>query len=458
MQLFIIVKFKGAERLAFPLTLKKLWYEYTTKSGEELTEIECNHFGYEYEGDKLVSYNNEEFVYNNLGSPTTYKGKAAEWKYGKLLTNYDGNTFEYDGFGKRIKKNDIEYYYYENGELAYSTDGISYFYDETGITGILKNNKRYILRKDAQGNVIAILDNSGTVLARYVYDAWGNHKIIADEENMPLAEANPFRYRGYFYDEETGLYYLNTRYYDPTTGRFISQDSVEYAENEVINGLNLYAYCGNNPVMRVDPNGTDWWSDFCNWWGNAWNTVSSWVSNTWHSVTDWFTQNWDIVVGAIAMTALAAVSIALFGVTGVIAGVVAGAVVGAGFGALNAYVNGDDVSFGALSGLIVGAFSGLGGGGIWGALLAGLAAGSAAFTMSLIGDRVNGREKNFLKAGISAFTAGVFSCFGAPGGNIFQGDEFFVKVVGGIVFSLIFSGYTFVSDFIYDHFIKRGNS
>ncbi|MCM1441220.1 MAG: RHS repeat-associated core domain-containing protein, partial [Roseburia sp.] len=110
-------------------------------------------------------------------------------------------------------------------------------------------------------------------LARYVYDAWGNHKIIADEENVPLAKANPFRYRGYFYDEETGLYYLNTRYYDPTTGRFISQDSVEYAENEVINGLNLYAYCGNNPVMRVDPNGTDWWSNFCNWWGNVWSAV-----------------------------------------------------------------------------------------------------------------------------------------------------------------------------------------
>lgn len=66
---------------------------------------------------------------------------------------------------------------------------------------------------------------------------------------------NPFRYRGYYYDTETGLYYLQTRYYDPEVGRFISQDSIEYADPETINGLNLYAYCGNNPVMNVDPSG-----------------------------------------------------------------------------------------------------------------------------------------------------------------------------------------------------------
>ena len=68
-----------------------------------------------------------------------------------------------------------------------------------------------------------------------------------------LSELNPFRYRWYFYNIETGLYYLQTRYYDPEVGRFISQDSIEYADPETINGLNLYAYCGNNPVMNVDP-------------------------------------------------------------------------------------------------------------------------------------------------------------------------------------------------------------
>lgn len=65
----------------------------------------------------------------------------------------------------------------------------------------------------------------------------------------------PFRYRGHYYDDETGLFYLTSRYYDPETGRFINADDVSYINPETINGLNLYAYCGNNPVMNVDPNG-----------------------------------------------------------------------------------------------------------------------------------------------------------------------------------------------------------
>ncbi len=98
-------------------------------------------------------------------------------------------------------------------------------------------------------------------MVRYIYDAWGNHAVLdADGNDIDdpnhVGNLNPFRYRGYYYDVETGLYFLQTRYYDPEVGRFISQDSVEYADPETINGLNLYAYCGNNPVMNVDPTGT----------------------------------------------------------------------------------------------------------------------------------------------------------------------------------------------------------
>ena len=98
------------------------------------------------------------------------------------------------------------------------------------------------------------------VVVKYVYDAWGNHAVLdADgidiDDSNHIGNLNPFRYRGYYYDVETGLYFLQTRYYDPETGRFISQDSIEFAEPETINGLNLYAYCGNNPVMNVDPTG-----------------------------------------------------------------------------------------------------------------------------------------------------------------------------------------------------------
>ncbi len=299
-----------------------------------------------------------------------------------------------------------------------------------------------------------IVDNTGAVVVEYVYDSWGNHAVKAEEEFLPLANANPYRYRGYYYDPETGLYYLQTRYYDPEIGRFISQDSIEYADPETINGLNLYAYCGNNPVMNIDPTGSDW-ASFCNWWSNAWNAVTTWANNTWNTVSNWFSQNWDIVVGVATMVAFAAISIATFGITPLLAGIVSGAVIGAGFGALNAYVNNDNILFGALSGLIVGAFSGLGAGGFVGMLLAGASAASAAFTMSVIGDRVNNRKRDLEKAGVSALTAGIFSFCCSFFGPIFNGEKFYVMFTCGSVFSLIFSSYTFISDFIYDHFIKR---
>ena len=126
------------------------------------------------------------------------------------------------------------------------------------------NNAVYYYRKDAQGNIIALLDSSGNTVVKYRYDAWGNH-AVQDANGADIADAshignrNPFRYRGYYYDPETELYYLKTRYYDPETGRFITIDGIEYLDPETINGLNLYAYCGNNPVMRTDENGTEWW-------------------------------------------------------------------------------------------------------------------------------------------------------------------------------------------------------
>ena len=97
-------------------------------------------------------------------------------------------------------------------------------------------------------------------MVRYRYDGWGNHKVMnpdgsKNESDTFIGNINPFRYRGYYYDVETGLYYLKTRYYDPETGRFITIDDVSYLAPDTINGLNLYAYCGNNPVMNVDPDG-----------------------------------------------------------------------------------------------------------------------------------------------------------------------------------------------------------
>ena len=89
------------------------------------------------------------------------------------------------------------------------------------------------------------------MVVQYWYDAWGNCSV----SGSGVMSANPFRYRGYYWDDEAGLYFLNTRWYDPEAGRFINLDQLEYLDPESINGLNLYAYCLNNPVRYVDPNG-----------------------------------------------------------------------------------------------------------------------------------------------------------------------------------------------------------
>ena len=140
----------------------------------------------------------------------------------------------------------------------YGEDLIKFYYDATGACGFNYNTKDYYYLKNIQGDILKIYDDSGILYAEYSYDAWGKCTIKSNVSN--IATINPFRYRGYYLDDETGLYYLNARYYDSEIGRFISPDSTEYLSPETINGLNIYAYCGNNPVNRYDLNGCDWQS------------------------------------------------------------------------------------------------------------------------------------------------------------------------------------------------------
>ena len=183
-----------------------------------------------------------------------------QWANGRQMTSYNGTAFTYDGLGRRLSKGSINYTYDSNGRIIKQSNGIEFIYDNSGVAGIIHNGATYVYRKDGQGNICALIDSSGNIVVQYKYDAWGDHVIVlSDASNENLAKANPFRYRGYYYDEETGLYYLKTRYYDPETGRFITIDDISYIDPETINGLNLYAYCGNNPVMRVDANGNKWW-------------------------------------------------------------------------------------------------------------------------------------------------------------------------------------------------------
>ena len=106
---------------------------------------------------------------------------------------------------------------------------------------------------NSRGYIIEILDSPGNTVVKYKYDVWGNCTIKGSTTNYTVAHANPIRYRGYYYDEGTKLYYLNSRYYNPEWRRFISPDSTDYIDPETPNGLNLYCYC-NNEFKCSPPN------------------------------------------------------------------------------------------------------------------------------------------------------------------------------------------------------------
>ena len=205
-----------------------------------------------------------------FGRPTKYKGKDLEWS-NLELTQYDNTEFEYDGYGRRISKTSTSrstsYLYIDNTllketiSLSGSNHVLRYLYDSSnGIVGFIYNSSVYFYVKDLLNNVIAIYDQDNDLICKYVYDAWGNNKVLnpnGTENTTPsfIGNLNPIRYRSYYYDVETNLYYLKSRYYDPEICRFISMDDVSFLDPNKINGLNLYCYCLNNPICFYDPSG-----------------------------------------------------------------------------------------------------------------------------------------------------------------------------------------------------------
>ena len=217
--------------------------------------------------DLLTAYNGKTITYDEIGNPLTYyNGTKFTWTMGRRLAsatrpgstkvNY---TYNADGLLTSKKKGSIEYYYYWNGDkLTAQTDGVNtwYFrYDGDTPIGLEFDGTEYYYVTNLQGDVIAILNDSGECVAEYSYDAWGNCTIIKDTNT--IAYINPIRYRGYYYDSDTDLYYLQSRYYDANTGRFINADDSDMLMQDqgAMAQYNLIAYCCNNPVNFVDYDG-----------------------------------------------------------------------------------------------------------------------------------------------------------------------------------------------------------
>ena len=212
--------------------------------------------------DLLTAYNGGSITYSG-GNPTKYyDGSTFTWTQGRrLATAKVGSTnisYTYDMAGVRSSKT-VGSTTYDfttlSGLVTRQTGGgktIDFVYDENNQPLAMKyNNTLYYYVLNAQGDVVRIVDSSRNTVASYTYDPWG--KIISSSGT--LADINPLRYRGYYYDSETGFYYLQSRYYDPEIGRFINADSYASTDATGLLSTNMFAYCENDPVNKSDPTG-----------------------------------------------------------------------------------------------------------------------------------------------------------------------------------------------------------
>ncbi|MBE7067627.1 MAG: RHS repeat-associated core domain-containing protein [Ruminococcaceae bacterium] len=188
-----------------------------------------------------------------------------EWQHGRQLDSMSNGTttvnFDYDASGMRIRKaigTNVWRYTYNGSTLSHMTDGTNtlYFsYDSNGAMAVNYNGTMYYYVQNAQGDVIALVNSSGSEVVSYTYGPWGKLLFVGGSMKDTLGQHNPLRYRGYVYDTETGLYYLQTRYYNPEMGRFITADS-QLNEASIL-GYNLFAYCYNNPISFFDNDGRE---------------------------------------------------------------------------------------------------------------------------------------------------------------------------------------------------------
>ena len=253
-----------------------------TKNGVVINSMEYDNYGnivkkngkaYTYDStwkDLLTSYDGKSITYDAQGNPTTYLGHTLTWEKGRQLKSFDSNTYTYNANGIRTSKtiNGVTHTYTLDGtkilrETWGSNTLIPLYDNEETVCGIIYNNTPYYFLKNLQGDIIAITDATGTVVAEYSYDAWGKCTITCD--CCGIAPINPYRYRGYYYDEEIGMYYLQSRYYNPIVSRFVNTDEINVSTvSDKVNNQTLFGYVANDPVNRTDVTGFFSWSEILN--------------------------------------------------------------------------------------------------------------------------------------------------------------------------------------------------
>ncbi|MBU1092948.1 MAG: RHS repeat-associated core domain-containing protein, partial [Firmicutes bacterium] len=255
--------YSNGSLLGTPLKEKRLYY--INNWGDQVTKIEY------YVSGTLsyyvsYSYDNSGNVIQTTDSRTSYYNNYYNWDGRDLVSRsqYCATfSYKYNDQGIRTQKTvgtcsgtTITNYILDGDKVLVETWGsntIHYTYDVDGtLLSMNYNGTEYFYIKNLQGDIIELVDISGNTVVQYKYDAWGN--IVYQTPNQSLGDINPYRYRGYRFDEETGFYYLNSRYYNPEIGRFISSDGM-VGNVGGIKSANMYAYCINNPVTYYDTNG-----------------------------------------------------------------------------------------------------------------------------------------------------------------------------------------------------------
>ena len=241
--------------------LSKKEYAYTTGT---LGSVQST-VNYTYDGtwgDLLTGYNGKTITSDTIGNMLSDGTWTYTWEHGReLATMSNGsttwtNTYNADGLRTKRTNGSTTYTYIYNGsslsQMTVGSNTLYFAYDASGTPmSVTYNGTNYYYATNVQGDVTSILNTSGTAVVQYTYDAWG--KILTTTGSMAstLGTHNPLRYRGYVYDQETQLYYLQSRYYNPAIGRFINADAFTSTAQGIL-GNNMFAYCNNNPVRYAD--------------------------------------------------------------------------------------------------------------------------------------------------------------------------------------------------------------
>ncbi len=296
-----------------------------SNTGSELFVLETKNFTYNTSSnwrDQLINDSLYNYTYDSLGRPENYLSNTISYDNYNNISSIGSNIYTYNNAGIRLTKIENGYkhlYYYDGSRLikeevlnANTNEHIRtlvFIYNNNEIIGFKLDGVLYYYVKNLTGDVIFIYRSNNTKIAEYSYNAFGQTTIQYNVDN--IANINPFRYKSYYYDNETGLYYLISRYYSPALMRFLTPDSIKYIDPNQINGVNLYVYCGNNPIMCSDPEGC------------------------------------------------LAITLSMILTTAII-GFISGSVVGGVAGGLIAAANGTNVGYGILAGILAGGITGAG--------------------------------------------------------------------------------------------------